>query len=90
MTDETGAGTGPHLVHLLEWLAREPRSHRETIQTWGSHCPRLTPWEDAQALGLVEVRRAGAAGGPLAVVLTSRGRAVLEGRDAAAAPAGAA
>ena len=47
-----GAGrghAGTLVLELLDWLAREPRTHRETIQTWGSHCPRITPWEDAQA-----------------------------------------
>jgi hypothetical protein len=67
-----------HVLELLEWLAREPRSHRETIQTWGSHCPRSTPWEDAQESGLVRVTRNGEAGGRLAVVLTRRGRETLE------------
>jgi hypothetical protein len=67
-----------HVLELLDWLAREPRTHRETIETWGSHCPRSTPWEDAQASGLVQVTRSRETNGRLAVVLTSSGRAALE------------
>jgi hypothetical protein len=77
---------GTPVLELLAWLAREPRTHRETIETWGSHCPRATPWEDAQDSGLVQVRRSPDAGGRLAVVLTRRGRAALEAWRAREAP----
>jgi hypothetical protein len=70
------------VLELLAWLAREPRTHRETIETWGSHCPRATPWEDAQEAGLVRVRR-DLETGALAVVLTGRGRAALGARSPA-------
>jgi hypothetical protein len=73
-----GSYPGTLMLDLLDWLAREPRTHRETIETWGSHCPRITPWEDAQESGLVRVTRDREAGGRLAVVLTRRGRAALE------------
>jgi hypothetical protein len=68
------------LLELLAWLAREPRTHRETIETRGSHCPRATPWEDAQESGLVRVRR-DLETGAQAVVLTGRGRAALGARS---------
>ena len=67
------------VLELLDWLAREPRTHRETIETWGSHCPRATPWEDAQESGLVRVRR-DLETGALVVVLTGRGRGALGAR----------
>jgi hypothetical protein len=70
------------VLELLDWLAREPRTHRETIEAWGSHCPRATPWEDAQTSGLVQVTRSRDADGGLAVVLTRRGQAALEAWDA--------
>jgi hypothetical protein len=70
------------LLELLAWVAREPRTHRETIETWGSNCPRATPWEDAQESGLVRVRR-DLETGALAVVLTGRGRAALGARSPA-------
>jgi hypothetical protein len=57
---------------LLEWLDRRPRGYRETIEAWGSHCPRLTVWEDALAAGLIRVEARGAR-----VVVTELGRAQL-------------
>jgi hypothetical protein len=65
------------VLELLDWLAREPRTHRETIETWGSHCPRITPWEEAQESGLVQVTRRRETDGRLAVVLTRSGHAAL-------------
>jgi hypothetical protein len=65
------------VLDLLDWLAREPRTYRETIETWGSRCPRITPWEDAQESGLVRVTRDREADGRLAVVLTRGGQAAL-------------
>jgi len=44
-------------LQLLEWLDERPRTYRETIDAWHSHCPRLTPWEDALDAGLVRVAR---------------------------------
>ena len=83
-TSPLGEGRGQAgtlVLELLDWLAREPRTHRETIQTWGSHCPRITPWEDAQESGLVQVTRDHDADGRLAVVLTRWGQAALEAWD---------
>jgi hypothetical protein len=73
---------GTLVLELLDWLAREPRTHRETIETWGSHCPRSTPWEDAQESGLVRVTRDRGTNGRPAVVLTRWGRAALDAWDA--------
>ena len=73
---------GTLVLELLDWLAREPRTHRETIEIWGSHCPRITPWEDAQESGLVQVTRNRETNGRVAVVLTRRGQAALEALDA--------
>lgn len=71
-------GYGALVLDLLDWLAQKPRTRRETIETWGSHCPRITPWEDAQESGLVQVTSDREAKGRLAVVLTRRGQATLE------------
>jgi len=43
------------LRDLLEWVERSPRSYDETMEAWGSHCPRFTTWEDALADGLIRV-----------------------------------
>ena len=45
----------PDMRDLLEWLDRAPRSYTETMEAWGSHCPRFTTWEDALAEGLIRV-----------------------------------
>ena len=37
----------PLILDLLEWIAREPRSHADVIEVWRTSCPRLTVWEDA-------------------------------------------
>jgi hypothetical protein len=79
---------GTLVLELLDWLARQPRTHRETIETWGSRCPRLTPWEDAQESGLVQVTRNSGADGRLAVLLTLRGQAALEAWDGAGSMSG--
>ena len=52
-------------LELLQWIAQRPRTYRETIEAWRSHCPRLTIWEDAIASGLVSCERS-------LVVLTPR------------------
>ena len=61
---------------LLLWLEREPRTYRETVETWRTSCPRLSVWEDAIDDRLVEVVRTGSGS---AVVVTARGRAALAG-----------
>jgi hypothetical protein len=55
---------------LLAWVAERPRSYRDTMDAWTSHCPRLTVWEDALAAGLVQVDGR-------AVQVTPAGRAAL-------------
>ncbi len=42
------------VLDFVEWVARKPRSLQEVIETWGTHCPRLTIWEDAIDRKLVE------------------------------------
>jgi hypothetical protein len=41
------------VLDLVEWVAREPRTHADLIDAWRTSCPRLQIWEDAQELGLV-------------------------------------
>jgi hypothetical protein len=40
---------------LLVWVAFRPRTYADTMEAWGSHCPRYTLWEDALELGLIIV-----------------------------------
>jgi hypothetical protein len=71
----TGA-TEQLTIQLLEWIESRPRTYDDVIDAWRTSCPRLSIWEDALIDGLVECK----AGRPRAVLLTSRGRALL-GRD---------
>jgi hypothetical protein len=64
----------PATRELLAWLSIRPRGYAETMEAWGTHCPRLAAWEDALASGLVEVRRNVRES---AAQLTPRGRAEL-------------
>ena len=62
-------------VELLTWLAIRPRTYDETIDAWGSHCPRLTVWEDALIGRLIRIERDADRGS--SVALTPAGRAAL-------------
>ena len=46
----------PLICDLLEWLAREPRTHAEVIDGWRTSCPRLPVWEEATDKGYVARR----------------------------------
>jgi hypothetical protein len=65
------------VLDLVQWAALRPRSRAEFIDAWRSSCPRLTIWEDAEELGLLERRP----GGMIAV--TAKGRACLRSRGRA-------
>jgi hypothetical protein len=70
MPDSQTAAAAPTL-ELLGWIAFRPRTYRETMEAWRTHCPRLSVWDDAVIDGLVRV----ASG---TVLLTPRGQAVLD------------
>jgi hypothetical protein len=64
-------------IQLLSWVASKPRSYGETMEAWRTSCPRMPIWEDAVSDGLVALD--GSCGMKTrAVVLTDRGRALLE------------
>ena len=65
------------VLELLAWVARRPRSYRETIEAWRTSCPRLPVWEDATDHRLIAVVL-GAGTRGLAVELTAEGRAMLD------------
>jgi hypothetical protein len=75
MTTHTTAPTR----QLLEWIASRPRTYAETMEAWRTHCPRLAVWDDAVIDGLVRV-----AGRD--VLLTARGRALLDAEFAVDEP----
>jgi hypothetical protein len=61
-------------VHqLLDWISLGRRTYAETIEAWKTHCPRISPWEDALSQGLIAVERRG---GQSLVVVTDAGASV--------------
>ena len=85
MTQTAGTETSdPLLLDLIEWVAREPRTYRDVIETWRTSCPRLTIWEDAIDHGYLtrEVKPAH----PVMVRVTESGIKLLRecGRQASA------
>jgi hypothetical protein len=62
------------LLELLAWISSRRRTYGETMEAWRTSCPRHSVWEDALIAGLVRLE-----GGAQDVVLTSRGRALLNG-----------
>ncbi|MGH3064933.1 MAG: hypothetical protein ACRDOF_01400 [Gaiellaceae bacterium] len=66
----------PEILELLSWIAREPRAYPEAIEVWRTNCPQHSVWEDALDEQLIEIVRRGSA---VSVIVTSRGRAALEG-----------
>jgi hypothetical protein len=80
-------GTGNDVAHppvasltlqFLVWVAHRPRSYAETMDAWRTSCPRFTIWEDALGDGLVQVEPGRPGQGDARVVLTTRGRALLD------------
>ena len=62
------------VLDLLEWIAKKPRSYRETMEAWRTSCPRLAVWEEALDRGFV-VRERVADG--VRVTVTDKGLAFL-------------
>ena len=63
------------ILDLVEWVGRNERTYRETIDAWRTSCPRLTVWEDATDRGLVETV---SANGRSLVRVTAAGFALLK------------
>ena len=70
----------PLIRDLVQWVANEPRPYAEVMDVWRTSCPRLTVWEDAVDLGLVEPHLVEGAG--VVVTVTDRGRALLQAAGA--------
>ncbi len=67
-------------VEFLTWVASRPRSYSEAMEAWASTCPRNSVWDDALIDGLIQVESAGTMN-QSRVILTPRGRAVLDGKS---------
>jgi len=61
---------------LIDWLVPGPRPYAETMEAWRTHCPRISPWEDALDQGLIAIERHD---GRSLVVLTEEGAARRRG-----------
>ena len=68
------------VLDLVEWIAKEPRSYRQTMDAWRTSCPRLAIWEEAVDRGLV-VREPSSGG--MRVKATDSGLALLACRGRA-------
>jgi hypothetical protein len=76
----TATAVGPLTRDFLAWVARRPRSYAETMDAWRTSCPRFPIWEDALDDGFVRIESGnGIVSRQPLVVLTPRGRAVLDG-----------
>jgi hypothetical protein len=75
VTQATATPVSDAMREFLVWVAFRPRTYADTMEAWGSHCPRYTLWEDALELGLIVVE----AGLPdtCGVCLSDRGLAAL-------------
>lgn len=62
------------VLDLLEWVAKKPRTYRQTMDAWRTSCPRLAVWEEAVDRKLV--KRGTDGQGPVSV--TSAGLRFLE------------
>jgi hypothetical protein len=65
---------------FLVWVASRPRTYADAMEAWQSTCPRHTLWEDALIEGFIEVQSNGIPH-EFKVMLTARGRAVLDGQQ---------
>jgi hypothetical protein len=55
------------ILELLEWMGESPRPYAEVIEVWGTSCPRLPVWEEANDRGFI-ARQRGPGGGALVSV----------------------
>ena len=66
-------------LEFLTWIASRPRTYAESMEVWASTCPRHSVWDDALIDGLIVVET-GETMDQSKVILTPRGRAVLDGK----------
>jgi hypothetical protein len=74
VTAALGSEVSDAMREFLVWVAFRPRTYADTMEAWGSHCPRFTLWEDALDLGLISVD--GGLPATSRVCLTDQGRSV--------------
>ncbi len=65
-------------IQFLTWLSEASRTYGQALDAWRTSCPRLSIWEDALEDGLVQIE---AERGPMrqsGMVVTSKGKTLLE------------
>jgi len=67
-------------VEFLRWIAARPRTYAGAMEAWRSNCPRHTVWEDALIDGLIQLE-SGVTMNQCAVIVTPRGRAILDSKS---------
>jgi hypothetical protein len=70
-------------VQFLDWVAESPRTYGDAMDAWRTSCPRLSIWDDAVRDGLVRMETGGGPMRQSLVVVTRRGRIVLQQRKRA-------
>lgn len=53
MTAEVDSNLTSLVLDLLEWVTKEPRTYKQTMDAWRTSCPRLAVWEEAVDYGFV-------------------------------------
>ena len=64
-------------LEFLTWINSRSRTYAETMEAWGSTCPRHPVWDDALIDGLIRIEIAETIGRSV-VILTPRGKALLD------------
>jgi hypothetical protein len=45
------------ILDMLEWIGPNPRPYAEVLEAWGTSCPRLPVWENANNRGFIARQR---------------------------------
>ena len=69
-------------VQFLNWVSEQPRTYGDAMDAWRTSCPRLSIWDDAIRDGLVRMEKGDGPMRQSLVVVTKRGRIVLQRRGA--------
>jgi hypothetical protein len=68
----------PLTLEFLTWISSRPRTYADTMEAWRSNCPRHPVWDDALNDGLVQILSSGGSPKQATVILTPRGKAILD------------
>jgi hypothetical protein len=66
------------VLDLLEWIGPDARPYDQVMEAWRTSCPRLSVWERANEMGLVE--RGTGPGGDRVITVSAAGAEHLRTR----------